>query len=309
MEARTGFGTPALARSLTLALALLAAVGCQEDRDAVGITEKLKATTGNHSANTPVNVTSQATYSESKKLIDEIIPNNLTTAKNTTSSSSNSTTTTTTSSTTSNPTTTTVRSVTMHPMGTIQRETGQNSEQMTPKLITSTVKVNITEPETEIMVIGTDIDEDETITSNIVPEKMDEMTDNELLFVEQNDSPPYYDQGEDRGAEDYLDENQMDENDLESDDLEERPELPDKPIYITTPEEDDGHFFFYLVAAAFLIAVIYITYHNKRKIYILLVQSRRWKDSLCSRTVEYQRLDQNIHDAMPSLKITKDYIF
>ncbi|XP_074816557.1 keratinocyte-associated transmembrane protein 2 [Natator depressus] len=73
-------------------------------------------------------------------------------------------------------------------------------------------------------------------------------------------------------------------------------------------EEDDTHFFFHLVIIAFLVAVVYITYHNKRKIF-LLVQSRRWRDGLCSRTVEYHRLDQNVNEAMPSLKITNDYIF
>ncbi|KFQ80289.1 Keratinocyte-associated transmembrane protein 2, partial [Phaethon lepturus] len=73
-------------------------------------------------------------------------------------------------------------------------------------------------------------------------------------------------------------------------------------------EEEDSHFFFHLVVVAFLVAVIYVTYHNKRKIF-LLVQSRRWRDGLCSRTVEYHRLDQNVNEAMPSLKITNDYIF
>ncbi|KAM3601103.1 uncharacterized protein V6R79_007663 [Siganus canaliculatus] len=74
-------------------------------------------------------------------------------------------------------------------------------------------------------------------------------------------------------------------------------------------EDEDSHFFFHLVILAFLVAVIYITYHNKRKIF-LLAQSRRWKDGLCSRnTVEYHRLDQNVNEAMPSLKMTRDYIF
>ncbi|NXJ39618.1 KCT2 protein, partial [Ciconia maguari] len=58
-------------------------------------------------------------------------------------------------------------------------------------------------------------------------------------------------------------------------------------------EEEDSHFFFHLVVVAFLVAVVYVTYHNKRKIF-LLVQSRRWRDGLCSRTVEYHRLDQNV---------------
>ncbi|XP_004609918.1 keratinocyte-associated transmembrane protein 2 [Sorex araneus] len=73
-------------------------------------------------------------------------------------------------------------------------------------------------------------------------------------------------------------------------------------------EEEDSHFFFHLIIFAFCIAIVYITYHNKRKIF-LLVQSRKWRDSLCSKTVEYHRLDQNVNEAMPSLKITNDYIF
>nr|XP_009677498.1 PREDICTED: keratinocyte-associated transmembrane protein 2 [Struthio camelus australis] len=77
---------------------------------------------------------------------------------------------------------------------------------------------------------------------------------------------------------------------------------------VVTGLEEDSHFFFHLVIVAFLVAVVYITYHNKRKIF-LLVQSRRWRDSLCSRTVEYHRLDQNVNEAMPSLKITNDYVF
>ncbi|XP_020846834.1 keratinocyte-associated transmembrane protein 2 [Phascolarctos cinereus] len=73
-------------------------------------------------------------------------------------------------------------------------------------------------------------------------------------------------------------------------------------------EEEDGHFFFHLIIFALLIAIVYITYHNKRKIF-LMVQSRKWRDGLCSKTVEYHRLDQNVNEAMPSLKITNDYIF
>uniref|UniRef100_A0A8C1WVF6 Chromosome 5 open reading frame 15 n=1 Tax=Cyprinus carpio TaxID=7962 RepID=A0A8C1WVF6_CYPCA len=75
-----------------------------------------------------------------------------------------------------------------------------------------------------------------------------------------------------------------------------------------TPQDEDSHFFFHLVIIAFLVAIVYITYHNKRKL-MLLAQSRRWRDGFCSRGVEYHRLDQNVNEAMPSLKMTNDYIF
>ncbi|KAK6322026.1 hypothetical protein J4Q44_G00068180 [Coregonus suidteri] len=82
-----------------------------------------------------------------------------------------------------------------------------------------------------------------------------------------------------------------------------------KDTNIYTTQDEDSHFFFHLVILAFLVAIVYITYHNKRKI-LLLAQSRRWRDGLCSRNnVEYHRLDQNVNEAMPSLKMTQDYIF
>ncbi|XP_020341469.2 keratinocyte-associated transmembrane protein 2 isoform X1 [Oncorhynchus kisutch] len=82
-----------------------------------------------------------------------------------------------------------------------------------------------------------------------------------------------------------------------------------KDTNIYTTQDEDSHFFFHLVILAFLVAIVYITYHNKRKIF-LLAQSRRWRDGLCSRNnVEYHRLDQNVNEAMPSLKMTQDYIF
>lgn len=33
-----------------------------------------------------------------------------------------------------------------------------------------------------------------------------------------------------------------------------------------TPQDEDSHFFFHLVIIAFLVAIVYITYHNKRKV-------------------------------------------
>ncbi|XP_018429640.1 PREDICTED: keratinocyte-associated transmembrane protein 2-like, partial [Nanorana parkeri] len=69
---------------------------------------------------------------------------------------------------------------------------------------------------------------------------------------------------------------------------------------------EDSHFFLHLVLVGLLIIMVYIAYHNKRKIF-LLVQKRRWRDSLCSKNAGYRRLDQNVIEAMPSLKRTNNY--
>ncbi|XP_053334046.1 keratinocyte-associated transmembrane protein 2 [Clarias gariepinus] len=82
--------------------------------------------------------------------------------------------------------------------------------------------------------------------------------------------------------------------------------MKDTTIYAT--QDEDSHFFFHLVIIALLVAIVYITYHNKRKI-MLLAQSRRWREGLCTRSIEYHRLDQNVDEAMPSLKMTNNYVF
>ncbi|XP_063784769.1 keratinocyte-associated transmembrane protein 2 [Pseudophryne corroboree] len=72
--------------------------------------------------------------------------------------------------------------------------------------------------------------------------------------------------------------------------------------------DGDSHFFLHMVVIGLIIAVVYIAYHNKRKIF-LLIQKRRWRDGLCSKSAGYRRLDQNVNEAMPSLKMTKNYVF
>ncbi|XP_072446720.1 keratinocyte-associated transmembrane protein 2 [Chiloscyllium punctatum] len=316
MEARVGPEIWAKARAFILVLVVVSAGVVVADGQEGNATSN-SVPTGNVTRTT---VTQQAAYitndltsqrSESVKAIESKstetkLTINATTLKTTTTA--------TTSTTTLKSSTTSMEAVrsTESLLAITQKATAvQNSDQIIPtrKGISIVEGNSINDKQdTEVMVIGTDIGEDESIISNTDPDKMDEITDNQLLLVGQGNSPSYYEADEEKGAEEYFDINQLDEDDLENDDMDEPPELPDQPIYISAHEED-SHFFFYLVVAAFLIAVVYITYHNKRKIYILLVQSRRWKDSLCSRTIEYQRLDQNVHDAMPSLKITKDYIF
>ncbi|KAM8899577.1 keratinocyte-associated transmembrane protein 2 [Spinachia spinachia] len=120
------------------------------------------------------------------------------------------------------------------------------------------------------------------------------------------------DGGDDDGH--YQDDNvyggtSLDETAKEQDAGRPKPDTRSQEVDSYKTEDEDSHFFFHLVILAFLVAIVYITYHNKKKIF-LLAQSRRWKDGLCSRnTVEYHRLDQNVHEAMPSLKMTRDYVF
>ncbi|XP_069619922.1 keratinocyte-associated transmembrane protein 2 [Ranitomeya imitator] len=72
--------------------------------------------------------------------------------------------------------------------------------------------------------------------------------------------------------------------------------------------DEDSHFFVHLVVIAALIAIVYIAYHNKRRIY-LFTQRMRWREGLCSKNTGYRRLDQNVSEAMPSLRNSKNYVF
>ncbi|CAL9686064.1 unnamed protein product [Knipowitschia caucasica] len=156
---------------------------------------------------------------------------------------------------------------------------------------------------TEVMEFDTSDDQNEPEFSPTETSPLTDSTDEadlrDLMVSNKQDlDPSYIDDDEDEGDEDYL---SMQRPEV-------RPEVKTRLETIDT-EDQNSHFFFHLVTLAFLVAIVYITYHNKRKIF-LLAQSRRWRDSLCSRnTVEYHRLDTNVNEAMPSLKITRDYIF
>ncbi|XP_074466268.1 keratinocyte-associated transmembrane protein 2 [Sebastes fasciatus] len=167
----------------------------------------------------------------------------------------------------------------------------------------------------------------EELPSNVLPPSTEQVTEPDLLQTTDKVPAPHidldsYTEGGDDDDDDDDDEtysetdiyeNNNDDvkdksvNKIQPDRMEEETHYKGADSYNT--EDEDSHFFFHLVILAFLVAIVYITYHNKRKIF-LLAQSRRWKDGLCSRnTVEYHRLDQNVNEAMPSLKMTRDYIF